>query len=150
MNLRMLAVCGSVLAVAGLLMAPASRAQDAAKGKAKGGGLIRPLADVEHDIKGKIERIKVHGKALEGNLEGDDAAREVFVYLPPSYSKETSRRYPVVYMLHGYGLHAEQWVGFIYVASAEKYPTEMIVVMPDAFTLFNGSFYSNSKTTGDW
>ena len=49
-----------------------------------------------------------------------------------------------------YGLHAEQWVGFINVASAEKNPKEMIFVMPDAFTLFNGSFYSNSATTGDW
>lgn len=150
MNLRMLAVCGSVLAAVGLLMAPAGQAQDTGKAKAKGGGLIRPLAEVERDIKGKIERISVHGKALDGNLEGDSADREVFVYLPPSYAKDTSRRYPVIYMLHGYGLHAEQWVGFINVASAEKYPKEMIVVMPDAFTLFNGSFYSNSKTTGDW
>ena len=88
-----------------------------AKAKAKGGGLIRPLAEVEQSIKGKLERIKVHGKSLEGNLEGDSADREVFVYLPPSYSRDTNKRYPVVYMLHGYGLHAEQWVGFINVAS---------------------------------
>src|SRR5262249_57320827 len=27
---------------------------------------------------------------------------------------------------------------------------EMILVSPDAFSLHNGSFYSNSKTTGDW
>jgi hypothetical protein len=32
-----------------------------------------------------VEHIKVHGAALEGNLEGDDADREVIVFLPPSY-----------------------------------------------------------------
>jgi hypothetical protein len=33
--------------------------------------------------KGTVERIKVHGKSLEGNLEGDSPDRDVFVYLPP-------------------------------------------------------------------
>jgi enterochelin esterase-like enzyme len=123
--------------------------------KAKGNNLIRPLADLEKDLKGKLERIKVHGKSLEGNLEGDSADRDVFVYLPPSYQNEPSRRYPVVYTLHGYGLHAEQWVGFANFASIEKdvaagTAKEMILVSPDAFSLHNGSFYSNSQTTGDW
>jgi enterochelin esterase-like enzyme len=126
-----------------------------AKAKAKGNSLIRSLADVENDLKGKIDRIKVHGKSLEGNLEGDSADREVFVYLPASYAREQGRRYPVVYLLHGYGLRAEQWVGFLNVASAEKNVAagtakEMILVMPDAYSLFNGSMYSNSVTTGDW
>ena len=35
-----------------------------------------------------VERIKIHGKALEGNLEGDAVDRDVFVFLPPSYAKE--------------------------------------------------------------
>src|SRR5579864_8315284 len=29
-----------------------------------------------------VEHIKVHGAALEGNLEGDTADREVFIFLP--------------------------------------------------------------------
>lgn len=123
--------------------------------KAKGNNLIRPLTELEKDMKGKLERIKVHGKSLEGNLEGDSADRDVFVYLPPSYQSEPNRRYPVVYTLHGYGLHAEQWVGFANFAALEKdvaagTAKEMILVSPDAFSLYNGSFYSNSKTTGDW
>jgi hypothetical protein len=48
-----------------------------------------------------VERIKIHGKALEGNLEGNAVDREVFVFLPPSYQKEKHLRYPVVYALHG-------------------------------------------------
>ena len=118
-------------------------------------GLIQPLPELQKILKGKLEKITVHGKSLEGNLEGDSADRDVFVYLPPSYEKETARRYPVVYTLHGYGLHAQQWVGFANVAGLEKglaagTTKEMILVAPDAFSLHNGSFYSNSRTTGDW
>ena len=53
--------------------------------------------------KGTMERITVHGRSLEGNLEGDSPDREVTVYLPPSYPRDQNRRYPVIYLLHGYG-----------------------------------------------
>jgi len=117
--------------------------------------LIQPLGELQKQLQGKLERITVHAKSLEGNLEGDSADRDVFVYLPPSYEREPGRRYPVVYTLHGFGLHATQWVGFANVSGLEKglaagTTKEMILVSPDAFTLHNGSFYSNSKTTGDW
>jgi len=49
-----------------------------------------------------VEHIRVHGTALEGNLEGDAVDRDVLVFLPPSYQKDEHRRYPVVYALHGY------------------------------------------------
>src|ERR1035441_10591126 len=39
-----------------------------------------------------VEHIKVHGTALEGNLEGDAVDRDVIVFLPPSYAKSKSRR----------------------------------------------------------
>jgi hypothetical protein len=57
--------------------------------------------------KGAWEKIKVHGGSLEGNLEGDSPDRDVFVYTPPSYTTSPTRRYPVVYFLHGYAAHAE-------------------------------------------
>src|ERR1019366_9844794 len=44
-----------------------------------------------------VEHIKIHGVALEGNLEGDAVDREVIVFLPPSYQKGKKHRYPVVY-----------------------------------------------------
>src|SRR5277367_5322399 len=61
------------------------------------------------DRKGTVETIKVHGKSLEGNLEGDSPDRDVFVYLPPGYATDKNRRYPVVYFLHGYGVKAEAY-----------------------------------------
>jgi enterochelin esterase-like enzyme len=102
-----------------------------------------------------VERIKIHGKALEGNLEGDAVDREVFVFLPPSYAKEKSRRYPVVYALHGYSIGAEQWTHEIHVPQTiegafAQGAKEMIVVLPDSKTLHNGSMYSSSVTTGDF
>ena len=102
-----------------------------------------------------VEHIKVHGTALEGNLEGDAVDRDVIVFLPPSYAREKSRRYPVVYALHGYSIGAEQWTHEIHVPQTiegafAKGSQEMIVVLPDSKTIYNGSMYSSSVTTGDF
>jgi enterochelin esterase-like enzyme len=102
-----------------------------------------------------VEHIKIHGTALEGNLEGDAVERDVFVFLPPSYAQQKHRRFPVVYALHGYSIGAEQWTHEIHVpqtiegAFAEG-AREVIVVLPDSKTLHNGSMYSSSVTTGDY
>jgi S-formylglutathione hydrolase len=106
---------------------------------------------------GTLEHIKVHGQALEGNLEGDSPDRDVTVYLPPSYATERARRYPVIYLLHGYGGTDANWTGRqlnlpeiadrVFAAGTAR---EMIVVMPNAFSLHKGSMYSSSVTTGDW
>ena len=102
-----------------------------------------------------VERIKIHGTALEGNLEGDDVDRDVIVYLPPSYAADKIRRYPVVYALHGYSIGAEQWSHEIHVPQTIEGAfaqgiKEMIVVLPDSKTIYNGSMYSSSVTTGDF
>src|SRR5579862_2187884 len=106
---------------------------------------------------GTVEHIKIHGAALEGNLEGDAADPEVTIYLPPSYTTQRTRRYPVVYLLHGYGGTDGTWTGRLaqLPASADKLAAssgyhELIVVMPNAFSLHKGSMYSNSVTSGDW
>jgi enterochelin esterase-like enzyme len=102
-----------------------------------------------------VQRIKIHGTALEGNLEGDAVDRDVLVFLPPSYAREKSRRYPVVYALHGYSIGAEQWSKEIHAPQTIEGAfalgaKEMIVVLPDSKTKHNGSMYSSSVTTGDF
>ena len=102
-----------------------------------------------------VEHIKVHGAALEGNLEGDAVDRDVIVFLPPSYARESTRRYPVVFALHGYSIGAEQWMREIHVPQTiegafAQGAKEMIVVLPDSKTIHNGSMYSSSVTTGDF
>jgi enterochelin esterase-like enzyme len=114
-----------------------------------------PRALFAQPAAGKLEQIRVHGTALDGNLSNDDATRDVFVYLPPSYTREPKRRYPVVYFLHGYTSTAQAYVKFVDLplaadAAIAAGGREMIIVLPDAFTKWSGSMYSNSVTTGDW
>jgi enterochelin esterase-like enzyme len=102
-----------------------------------------------------VEHIKIHGDALEGNLEGDAVDRDAIVFLPPSYEKDKKRRYPVIYALHGYSIGADQWSHEIHVPQTiegafAKGSQEMIVVLPDSKTIYNGSMYSSSVTTGDF
>jgi len=109
---------------------------------------------------GTKERIKVYSKAIEGNLIGDPAERDVTVYLPPSYASDPNRHYPVLYMLHGFTDDDSKWFGWeqhwinlqsvIDSALAEGKTKEMIVVMPNAYNRFKGSMYSSSVTIGDW
>lgn len=110
--------------------------------------------------KGTKERIKIHSTALEGNLIGDPAEREVTVYLPPSYKTNPESRYPVLYMLHGFTDTDSQWFGWenhwinlqtvIEQSLVEGLSKEMIVVMPNAYNRFKGSMYASSATVGDW
>jgi enterochelin esterase-like enzyme len=102
-----------------------------------------------------VEHIKIHGEALEGNLERDAVDRDVIVFLPPSYYKNKKHRYAVVYALHGFSIGAEQWTHEIHVPQTiegafAKGSQEMIVVLPDAKTVYGGSMYSSSVTTGDF
>lgn len=83
------------------------------------------------------ERIRVHSPAIEGNLEGDSADREVLVFLPPSYATQKTSRYPVIYALHGYSIGAGQWTHEIHVPQTIEGAfaggaQEMIVVLPAA------------------
>jgi len=124
------------------------------------------FAGTKPETKGSVQRIKVHGKSLEGNLEGDSPDPDVTIYLPPGYDSNRHQRYPVVYLLHGYLFTDQYWTGagpsapgdmpgpYVpaamdnLVARGEANP--MIVVMPNAYTKYAGSMYSSSVTTGDW
>ena len=102
-----------------------------------------------------VEHVKVHGAALEGNLEGDAVDRDLLVFLPPGYTKDKKRRYPVVYALHGFFIGAEQWSHEIHVPQTVEGAfalgaKQMIVVLPDSKTIHMGSMYSSSVTTGDF
>lgn len=69
MNGKQVVAAAMLAACAGFVYLPEGRAQNSAK-------------------QGSWEKIKVHGKALEGNLEGDSPDRDVFVYLPASYAAD--------------------------------------------------------------
>ncbi len=110
---------------------------------------------VEGAAKVRIDHATVHSDAIAGNLMGTSADREVHVVLPPSYDEDPGRRYPVVYALHGYWVKAGQWLKEVHMpqtaegAFANGVP-EMILVFPDSWNEYNGSFYASSPTTGNF
>ena len=113
---------------------------------------------------GRLVRETLHSRLLEKTVTGESADRNAAVYLPPSYDKKISERYPVIYLLHGIGDNEEEWTSN-WSGNKEGYGTipelmdkgisegrfgEMIVVMPDERTKAFGSFYVNSSVTGNW
>ncbi len=132
--------------------APAAPQAPAAQ-KGPGGAFAAPDPNARPNA---VDHIKVHSKALEGNLLGDSPDRDVFVYLPPSYAANKNQRYPVVYALHGYGLNAEAYVRAFGIPTvvdkdiAAGTAKEMILVNPDSFNKYSGAMYSSSPTNGDW
>ena len=144
----------SVACVVALLVSAASLVGAQGRG---GGGAAPARAGGPGGAPGTVERITVHGKALEGNLEGDSPDREVAVYLPAGYAANQNRRYPVVYLLHGYGGREDTFLARLAnlqesgdrLAAAQGF-SSAIVVTPNAYSLHKGSMYSNSPTTGDW
>jgi S-formylglutathione hydrolase FrmB len=109
---------------------------------------------------GTIEDLQIPAPSISGNLLGDVATQKVFVYLPPSYKTEPSKRYPALFLLHGYTGRPEEWVTDAYQGMklpsemdsliAKGLSAEMIVVVPNGRNAYLGSFYTNSVVTGNW
>jgi enterochelin esterase-like enzyme len=60
---------------------------------------IYALKDVPH---GKVEQILFPSKST-------NTSRRAFVYTPPGYGKDRSKRYPVLYLQHGWGEDETAW-----------------------------------------
>jgi enterochelin esterase-like enzyme len=97
---------------------------------------------------------------LASNVVGDSPVRRVLVYLPPSYRHDSTRRYPVLYLLHGATSAPDEWLDGSYqgfdlrvamdsLVAAGAIP-EFIVVMPDANNALGAGWYANSPATGNW
>jgi S-formylglutathione hydrolase FrmB len=113
---------------------------------------------------GRLAREKIYSASLEKTVTGESPDRSVIVYLPPGYDKVETKRYPVVYLLHGITDTNEVWVnewtkrkdtwgtiqGVMNNGIAERLFGEMIIVMPNELTSWGGSFYTNSPVTGNW
>jgi S-formylglutathione hydrolase len=118
--------------------------------------LVRSVAG-----QGVLVADSVSSPGLAANLLGDRSVRPVAVYLPPSYSRQRTQRYPVLYMLHGATSKPEEWLdGKTYqgldlkatldsLISAGTIP-ELIVVMPNSDNRFGADWYANSPALGNW
>ncbi|HEX8359732.1 MAG TPA: alpha/beta hydrolase, partial [Longimicrobium sp.] len=106
--------------------------------------------------RGELLRDTVDAPSLAGNRLGDPARREALVYLPPGYAT-SSRRYPVLYVLHGFDATLQAFetgrlpvrtIMDSLIAAGRARP--MIVVVPNARNAYGGAFYTNSPVAGNW
>lgn len=104
---------------------------------------------------GRLEDVRVHAVSLERNLLGDSADKRVLIYLPPNYDAAKSKKYPTVYILHGFSLGAgllddwgavmKEWMDKL---AATGQIQDMIVVIPNGQDAYRGGFYTNSEVAG--
>ncbi len=109
---------------------------------------------------GRLVEIKVAAPSLKGNLLSDPTEQSVAVYLPPGYDTSPAKRFPTLYLLHGFTGNNRAWTTNGYqgmslqplmdemIKSAKI--REMIVVAPNASNAYRGAFYTNSSVTGNW
>jgi enterochelin esterase-like enzyme len=108
---------------------------------------------------GQIILDSIQSKSIANTITKENPTREFAIYLPPSYFSST-KRYPVLYLLHGVGdgkeIFTDDTVKHFNIKdimntgiAANKFG-EMIIVMPNEKTNWFGSFYTNSSATGNW
>jgi S-formylglutathione hydrolase FrmB len=79
---------------------------------------------------GELETREFHSSTLDQDVKMN-------VLLPDGYKEEESRRYPAIYLLHGYGGDFNEWKKVGVVEEAAKLP--VIIVLPEG----DKSFYVN-------
>jgi S-formylglutathione hydrolase FrmB len=100
---------------------------------------------------GRVTNFIINSKALQNN-GGENSNRKVSVYLPPTYDVG-SKRFPVIYYLHGFMGTDSISPGMKMIldrAIAQQKIRPFILVIASHYTLYEGSFYSNSSLIGNW
>jgi len=114
---------------------------------------------------GKLITDTITSPSLEGNLPSDSAKKDLTIYLPPSYDT-SDRRYPVAYLLPGWGNVTFNPAWDDPFVTSDDVPEggldgmfddmiatgelkEMIIVIPDGNNKYGGSCYTNSEVTGN-
>ncbi len=105
---------------------------------------------------------QITSEHLAHNLFGDSATRDLVVHLPPGYD-QSEKRYPTLYLLHGYNGRAMSWLVQFRMNFAWRDITEvlddafnrglcreMIVVMPDGWSRLGCSQWVDSPVNGNY
>ena len=116
------------------------------------GRLLRLEGDVRIDF--------IDSPALAGNALGDPSVRPLAIYTPPGFDPSGSKRYPVLYVLHGYTgdvaalvaarpweTNVVQWADRL-IARGTMPPVLLAIV--DGNTRLGGSQYVDSIHNGDY
>ena len=107
----------------------------------------------------------VHGRHLQNNRLSDPVDRNLSILLPRSYCKSATRRYPVVYILHGFNGTAWRWAEDFSISSGPKWRSflhaaddlmkgrrcqEMILVAPDGHNRWGCGQWVDSGINGNY
>lgn len=108
----------------------------------------------------KFITVNIPSPVAANNLFNEDTTQQVAIYLPPSYEMDLSKRYPVVYLLGGFGTPVIAWSdgwsqGYRIKESMDalienETIKEMIFVAVEGINFLVGTFYDNSELTGNW
>src|SRR5437660_1819726 len=110
------------------------------------------------DLRGHFDEIAFTSEVLKDNPLGDPYVRPLWVYLPPGYDQDSSRRYPTVYEIQGLTGQLDMWRNR--EAFRQNFPETMddmfargesrpaIVVFVDCWTSYGGSQFLDSPGTG--
>ena len=108
--------------------------------------------------KGRFEETAFESESLRDNPLGDPSVRPLWVYLPPGYDEDSTRRYPTVYQIQGLTGQLDMWrnrpafrksfpeLADDLFASGQAPPC--ILVWVDAWTSLGGSQFLDSPGTG--
>lgn len=109
-------------------------------------------------LHGRFDEITFESKLLQGNRLGDPTQRPLWVYVPPGYDQEPTKRYPSIYMIQGFTGQLDMWrnrapfrKNFPELADelfAHKEAPPCIVVWVDCWTSLGGSQFVDSPATG--
>lgn len=105
---------------------------------------------------GRFVELKIPAPSLKGNLLGDPTEQSIAIYLPPTYDTLPTKRYPTLYLLHGFTSSNTE-----FKTSVSLQPLidemiksgklgEIILIMPNVRNGYQGSFYVNSTVNGNW
>jgi S-formylglutathione hydrolase FrmB len=112
-----------------------------------------------YELAGGFDEHVIESDALRGNPLGDPHQRPLWVYHPPGYEAESTRRYPSVYMIQGYTGQLDMWRNRMPFGTktfpeltdelfAEGGAPPCIVVWVDAWTSIGGSQFLDSPAIG--
>ena len=110
------------------------------------------------ELNGSVDEVTLNSELLRGNPLGDPHVRPVWVHLPPEYDVDPTRRFPVVYLLMGYGgllstlrlrqPYAPSTVEVVDGVLGDPATPSFITVYLDCWTAYGCGQYVDSPGTG--
>ena len=109
-------------------------------------------------LAGRFEEHELDSRALRGNPLGDPHRRPLWVYVPPGYDADPTRRYPSVYAIQGLTGQLDMWrnrapfrptyLELVDAMFARREAPPGLVVFVDCWTSLGGSQFLDSPGTG--